>query len=1004
MAQVYSPTPHRVSLCALARYLVHSHARDTAAAERMGVSPEEVMWWLDRPSRRRVDVTTGEPLGPVLLGPADARRLAAVLMYEASRSDGFREPDLRTFTASLSTHHVAVRPYHDEDELDDELDDPMAAHVDHPDELTEVIHETFADLLRDAVNSIRGVDSIARLFHEVAPRSKHESEMRGLNDDDPEREYQPDPFPEGPGAAEEGSALGVFLRRCVADFERLTFEGSVSVFGRFASYVAEGAGVYDDLDQAKMRDEADAASNRLRVDQRQADAEVIGRVDDSDDDDDDVLLRRLGALHGSHLGPLVLDNRQFAPDSTLSANSLTQITDGLSDASVRLPSMLHAWVARRVRGVDQRGGYESCVEVERSLDEMARVAPRLPGAELARHLAHVSNRDFASAMEHTRRHFDYLPDESGPGGGDGSYSNGTSVSLDVGAGASFGLPVNPRQAAERGREIPLLDPSGLNDSNAGTSTLGSQQPTQEQADAAAAAQRARLQSALLTLGVAHFQFSHGREALKSLNEAVRTAQQNGDEASLAHALAAFTALCASTSGSLASTEGSPAVDEWVGDESDGLVAGVGARGGAGGYQAADDSRLLLRRLTRQAHTLRIPHLMAYGELASARHRASRPPCGPAPWGRKLDGDVDKGKVPSSTHADKTTTASIADTAAAFARVSDSPPATVTAATQRVESLRHAVSLGAAAPQTAAAAAAAAAGQRENAGNAVNAHDLFPPPKGLSLAPASTAHGSEAAMETLSGASSVLSSAVWDAHGCPTMARMHALRHVRCDSTRINHSSRKNSPGYKLDDSYNTPASLEDADAADGAAAAAGDTATALAQLARHASTHHGPDAAADVFAAAASRFRNGNFLATKPALASAAAATAHDTARARGDGDACDVAARRLASLAPASERVDPESGVEARRARADAALLSGRVGDANAIASISFARAQGEGLTHAALRATLTLAESHLAAGAPACALQHALALEHSASALRLDGLRAAVGFFLFPYFLQID
>ena len=115
------------------------------------------------------------------------------------------------------------------------------------------------------------------------------------------------------------------------------------------------------------------------------------KEEDSSDDDDDVLLRRLGALHGSHLGPLVLDNRQFVPDSTLSANSLTQITDGLSDASVRLPSTLHAWVARRVRGVDQRGGYESCVEVERSLDEFARVAPSLPGAVLARHLAHVSN-------------------------------------------------------------------------------------------------------------------------------------------------------------------------------------------------------------------------------------------------------------------------------------------------------------------------------------------------------------------------------------------------------------------------------------------------------------------------------------------------------------------------------------------------------------------------------------------------------------------------------------
>ena len=53
------------------------------------------------------------------------------------------------------------------------------------------------------------------------------------------------------------------------------------------------------------------------------------------------------------------------------------------------------------------------------------------------------------------------------------------------------------------------------------------------------------------------------------------------------------------------------------------------------------------------------------------------------------------------------------------------------------------------------------------------------------------------------------------------------------------------------------------------------------------------------------------------------------------------------------------------------------------------------EGLTHAAIRATLTLAESHLAGGAPASALQHELALEHSAPALRLDGLRAAVGFF---------
>jgi len=44
---------------------------------------------------------------------------------------------------------------------------------------------------------------------------------------------------------------------------------------------------------------------------------------------------------------------------------------------------------------------------------------------------------------------------------------------------------------------------------------------------------------------------YSMEALKSLNEAVRTAQQNGDEACLAHALAAFCALCASSAGPLA---------------------------------------------------------------------------------------------------------------------------------------------------------------------------------------------------------------------------------------------------------------------------------------------------------------------------------------------------------------------------------------------------------------------------------------------------------------------
>ena len=1046
MAQVYSPTPHRVALCALARYLVHSHARDERAAERLGVSPEQASR-LDRPSRRAVDPSTGDRLGPCVLGPADARRLAAVLMREASRSDGFREPDLRAFRQSLRRHPILVRETHrhpdDDDDEDEDDEDPMAAYTDaYP-----YSRETFADLLDDAIASLRGVDSIAALIQEVAPRSRHEAEMRGAHDDDDDPSHPGgsyDPFPPGPGAAEESSSLGLFLRRCVADFEAQSFEGSVRVFGVFAAYVLEGAGEYDDVDAAAARDRMDVVDKRLRVDARQAAAEAaVGEggvevhVDLRGDDEDDATLRRLGALHGSHLAPLTLDPRpgnatgpsqgggvSRVPSGSeqhssvraldLSAASMTQIRDGLRDVAVRPDAKLREWIARRCRGVDQRDGYESTRDVTSALDDIERVAPKVPGAELARHLAHVSRRDFTQAMEHARRHFDYLPGTLGTTYGDGSYADGSysndgraaggRVALDVGAGTSFGLPMNPRQAFERGREIfgtgAFAGESSLQMNQSGVQA--GEATAQEHADAAAAAQRARLQSALLTLGVAHFRFHHSGEALKALNEAVRTAQQNGDEASLAHALAAFCALCASSSGSLASTEGAPAVEEWREGpggafEGDKERRGVSVLTQPPAVQAAADARLLLRRLAKQARTLRIPHLMAYGELARARHGASRPPCGPAPWSRGLETEGGSKKESGKTRDSDLSTA---DSALLFRRVASSPPAAAAAASQLVEALRHAVTLGAAAPQATTQAAAAAASRSGADGQRANPNELYPPPKGLALS-AGYPSGSESAMEQLSGSGSVLCGAVWDAHGVPSMARMHALRHLRCDASRRfvrrdDETDADNDPGVvpgEFPESFGGSTRSSHEAEADAASAAASDTAAALAQLARHASTHHGPDAAADVFAIAAARFpkRRMEEVAADPALAAAAAATDHDAARARGDGDACDAAARRIASLAPASTRTDPEARVEAFRARADACLISGKLGDAVFHASEAFQGSIREGLTHATLRATLTLAEAHLAAGAPAASLQHALALEHSAAALRLDGLRAA-------------
>ena len=628
---------------------------------------------------------------------------------------------------------------------------------------------------------------------------------------------------------------------------------------------------------------------------------------------------------------------------------MTQIRDGLRDVAVRPDAKLREWIARRCRGVDQRDGYESTRDVTSALDDIERVAPKVPGAELARHLAHVSRRDFTQAMEHARRHFDYLPGTLGTTYGDGSYADGSysndgraaggRVALDVGAGTSFGLPMNPRQAFERGREIfgtgAFAGESSLQMNQSGVQA--GEATAQEHADAAAAAQRARLQSALLTLGVAHFRFHHSGEALKALNEAVRTAQQNGDEASLAHALAAFCALCASSSGSLASTEGAPAVEEWRaagGDEGDKERGGDSISTQPSAVQAAADARLLLRRLAKQARTLRIPHLMAYGELARARHGASRPPCGPAPWSRGLEAEGGSKKESGKTGPDVSTS----DSAALFRRVASSPPAAATAASPPVEALRHAVTLGAAAPQaTTQAAAAAAAASRSGADGRANPNELYPPPKGLAVAGGALASGSESAMEQLSGSGSVLCGAVWDAHGVPTMARMHALRHLRCDASRRLVRRDDETDANEPEDSGEFPESFggstrsHEADA-DAASAAATATAAPRAPHARHRrrTTARPPPPTSSQSPRPRFPKRRVGGGRRRPRAAAAAAATDHDAARARGDGDACDAAAaRRIASLAPASTRTDPEARVEAFRASADACLISGGLGGA---------------------------------------------------------------------------
>jgi len=82
-----------------------------------------------------------------------------------------------------------------------------------------------------------------------------------------------------------------------------------------------------------------------------------------------------------------------------------------------------------------------------------------------------------------------------------------------------------------------------------------------------------------------------------------------------------------------------------------------------------------------------------------------------------------------------------------------------------------------------------------------------------------------------------------------------------------------------------------------------------------------------------------------------------------GDAKRAMGAAELLAALAPPAASVDAESHIEAARAAAEAHLAAGRLVDAHAGAARQFSAAQHAGLTHAALRVTLTLAETLLAA-----------------------------------------
>ena len=246
MAQVYSPTPHRIALCALARHLNYHPEDDDVELEGRA---------------RRDD-------GTRLLRARDRHALSRLLMEEATSTEGFREPALRAFNPRLDAFSRAdgAPPAFPDDVVVDVYDVDFLSLADRdPDGRVNL-----KDLLRESLGAIRNVDDLVRLFRDVEPRSSHAVEMRGHVDD-----YFGDP--PWPSPVDPDSIVGVFLRRCCVDFDRLSFEGACKVQSVFAHYVREGEGAFDhlknDADGIRTRDLGDATRRGLRADAAAGDAD-----------------------------------------------------------------------------------------------------------------------------------------------------------------------------------------------------------------------------------------------------------------------------------------------------------------------------------------------------------------------------------------------------------------------------------------------------------------------------------------------------------------------------------------------------------------------------------------------------------------------------------------------------------------------------------------------------------------------------------------------------------
>ena len=703
-----SPTPHRIALCALARYLGTSNPKCEEDALKIRSPPQK---------------------GCVRnLTARDWHALSVLLMQETTPGETLnshdREPSFRELHAKLDAFSVNKHGAPKAGAIPGVSagSDPRESNESKGDASLETFLASrkaecfvalaaappvnFADLLVEAVGQVVDVDTLRTLIHETEPRSRHAAEMRGELDDGgmyhddssdtgkcfpfttfrlPDCPYNTDTFffivSEWRSPVHETSAVGTFLRRCAADFVARSFETTCGLYAGFDLYRRQGFGEFDGpefrggvgganggtdganavtdhghggrerMDTKNDRDEhgdvrlkvdascdaAEAAAEAadascLARSQRRARMESGGGVAKLEDDDAYDLMgssyEYASALRSlfTQSGSGSVESFQIVPPADLNRVLRSSLAAPPQSAlAKREQTMADRWHLGEVCS----SGFGT--ETSSSSN---------PSSYL-RHLAALQDSDFVRAETELRRHFDYmfvggvLQDDSE--GGVGSGETGLSA---TGGGTTRGLRFDSTQSRKRLHEGACFPPNTFRlrdcpySSCEGTVTCAHYPDCLRNTRYERLSRSAFIVSAVLSLAQVHSHAGHAEEALKSLNETVRVAQQSGDVHALANAVAATAVLAASSSNAIASQEGNPGGDgmgassalSWLNDKTLSKTEPTQA----GSKNAAEDHAILLQRLQNTARVLKDPTLLAFAAITHARRRATRPPaCGKA---------------------------------------------------------------------------------------------------------------------------------------------------------------------------------------------------------------------------------------------------------------------------------------------------------------------------------------------------------------------------------------